>query len=88
MAQNAPEGVSSRFLEKAVEGIDNPYILALLVVACVLAWQLPAIIKACAESIRLGRENKVETEGRRNILASQLKALEDKRLRHKRRDRQ
>jgi hypothetical protein len=86
MAQTAPEGVDTGFLEKAIEGISDPYILAFVVVACVLIWQLPAIISASADAIRQGRSNRIETSGRSKILDSQIKSLEDKRLRRKRQD--
>lgn len=87
MAQTPTEGVDTGFLEKAIEGISDPYVLAGIVIACVLIWHLPAIISASAEAMRLGRSNRVEIEGRRKVLESQIKSLEDKRLHRKRRER-
>ncbi len=73
------------WMEAAVKGISNPYILAVVLVLCFLIWNLPAIITATATAIREGRSNRVEVEGRRKLLASQIKSAEDKRLRQKRR---
>jgi len=85
MAQTDSSSVDLGFLEKAVEGISDPIVLAAVVVLCVLIYRAPAIISVVAEARRLGRENTVEVDGRRKLLASQIKASEDKRLRKKRR---
>lgn len=85
MAQNSGSSVDLGFLEKAVEGISDPIVLAVVVVLCFFIYRAPTIIAVIAEARRLGRENTVEVDGRRKLLASQIKASEDKRLRKKRR---
>lgn len=85
MAQNSMKDGIPRLLEHAIDGISDPIILAGVVLGVALILNLPAIISASAEAIREGRKAKVEVEARRQILNSQIKSLEDKRLRKKRR---
>ena len=87
MTDNADKDSVVSFLKKAVEGISDPYALALVVVICFALWRTPSIIKAVSEYRTADKASKIEMEGRQRVLDSRVKSLEDKRLKKKRRKR-
>ena len=68
-------------LQTAIEKIDDPYVLAAMVIVGLLIWKGPEYIRAIGECSRLGKKNRVDIERKQARLDEEVKASIAKRQR-------
>jgi len=73
-------------LQKAIEKIDDPYVLAAIVVVGLLIWKGPDYIRAIGEVSRLGKKNQVDIDHKQAKLNELVKKSLAKHERRSRRE--